>query len=150
MKNNRIFHGRKIGFTLTEILIVVVIMGLLGTLALPVLVKTIEKAKFGEAISNLNLIRTGEKIYFLQYSFYAGRDDSDPNPKTVAIKDKLNIEDPNTSPYFTYTIESPKGDLSDFTVMATRKSDAPSAYAGKEYTISKDGVIRKDGLPFSF
>ena len=75
--------GRRIGFTLTEILIVVVIVGVLATLALPVLVKTLEKAKIGEATSNLNLIRTGQKIYFLEHGFFSG---DIPN---------LNIENPN-------------------------------------------------------
>ena len=59
-KINVKFKGYKIGFTLTELLIVVIIIGIVGTLALPMLVKTIEKAKLGEAGSNLNLIRTGE------------------------------------------------------------------------------------------
>ncbi|MCX5687434.1 MAG: type II secretion system protein [Candidatus Omnitrophica bacterium] len=83
-KNNIIFRIHGAGFTLTELLIVVVIVGILATLALPMLVKTMEKAKLGEAASNLNLIRTGEKIYFLEYNQY------------WPVVSQLNIEDPNT------------------------------------------------------
>ena len=131
-----VFFGRKIGFTLTEILIVVVIVALLATLALPMLVKTIEKAKVGEAMSNLNLIRTGQKIYFLEHGYFSGTGTVD-DPI-----DKLNIENPNTgSAYFTYTIETAAGVTTDFTTRAQRKNDAPSPYDTHYYDMKKDGVF---------
>ena len=134
---NIVFLGRKVGVTLTEVLIVVVILGILATLALPMFVKTIEKAKVGEAMSNLNLIRTGQKIYFLEYSTYS------PN-----ITD-LNIEDPNdaASRYFGYTMES--ADSNDFVSRATRgaggSQSAPAPYDTYYYDISKDGRITSNG-----
>lgn len=123
----------KPGFTLTELLVVVIIIGIVGTLALPMLVKTIEKAKLGEAGSNLNLIRTGEKIYFLEYATFA------PN-----ISD-LNIEDPNTplNRYFDYTI--PSANATDFTARAQRRANAPNPYNTYYYEISKDGTITSNG-----
>lgn len=130
MKNiNIMFRQRKIGFTLTEVLIVVIIIGILATLALPMLVKTLEKAKLGEAVSNLNLIRTGEKIYFLEYSTF-----------TTSI-DSMNIEDPNdeTKRYFDYSITS--ADSADFTAQAERKE---GTYTGKKCYINKSGAITAD------
>ncbi|MBU1852488.1 MAG: prepilin-type N-terminal cleavage/methylation domain-containing protein [Candidatus Omnitrophica bacterium] len=136
MKENRFhitFFGRRRGFTLTEILIVVIIIAILATLALPMLVKTIEKAKVGEAISNLNLIRTGEKIYCLEWATFS------------SDIEELNIESPNdaTSRYFYYTIED--ADDSDFTARATRGGDgaqsAPSPYDTHYYEIDKDGTV---------
>lgn len=127
------FFGKKKAFTLTELLIAVIIIAILATLALPMLVKTLEKAKIGEAISNLNLIRTGQKIYFLEYGNFTTNMDS------------LNIEDPNdtTSRYFDYSI--PSADLSDFTGRAQRRSNAPSPYDTYYYDISKDGGITSNG-----
>ncbi len=128
-------------FTLTEILIVVVIVALLAVLALPMFVKTIEKAKVGEAISNLNLIRAGQKIYYLEYGYFAG---------TYLGEDpieKLKIEDPNdaSSRYFYYEITSIAGDTSDFTAQATRGGDGAqptvSPYDDDVYTIQKGGEI---------
>ena len=125
------FLGCKSGFTLTEILIVIVIIAVLATLALPMLVKTIEKAKIGEAASNLNLIRTGEKIYFLEYGIYWND-----------IND-LNIEDPNTpvSRYFNYAITAADG--TDFTAQATRRDGDYQ----DPIVIQKDGRITSTG-PF--
>ena len=133
IRNNIFFKRLRAGFTLTEILIVVIIVGILATLALPMLVKTLEKAKLGEAASNLNLIRTGEKIYFLEWSTFT----SDVG--------ELNIEDPNSAAnkYFDYTIES--ADASDFTARAQRQSSAPSPYKTYYYEIKKGGTITSNG-----
>jgi len=138
MKKKRfsiVFFGRKIGFTLTELLIVVVIIGVIAVLALPMLVKTIEKAKVGEAMSNLNLIRTGQKIYFLEYGGFSPDIDS------------LNIEDPNnpSSRYFSYSIDALADPTDDFTARAARGAGgaqpASSPYDDDEYTITKDGAV---------
>lgn len=135
---NIVFFGRKIGFTLTELLVVVVIVAILATLALPMLVKTIEKAKVGEALSNLNLIRTGQKIYFLEKACFSGGDNG---------IDFLNIEDPNdaTAAYFIYSITTTAGATGDFNAKAQRKSTAPSPYDGYCYEIGKDGTITSNG-----
>lgn len=133
-KINIVFFGKKRAFTLTELLIAVVIIAILATLALPMLVKTLEKAKIGEAISNLNLIRTGQKIYFLEYSRFAP-DISD-----------LNIEDPNdpTSRYFDYNVFS-SDYSSTFTGRAQRRNNAPNPYDTYYYDINESGTITSNG-----
>lgn len=60
----------KSGFTLLEILIVVVIIGILAGLAIPKFNKSIESAKGKEAYVNLQLILTAEKMYYLDYGSY--------------------------------------------------------------------------------
>ena len=114
-------------------MIVVIIVGILATLALPMLVKTLEKAKLGEAASNLNLIRTGEKIYFLEYSTFINDIDS------------LNIENPNnqTNRYFDYTM--PSANATDFTARAQRRNTAPAPYSTYYYEITKSGNITSNG-----
>ena len=133
-KKNKIF--KKVGFTLTELLITVIIIGILATLALPMLVKTLEKAKIGEAMSNLNLIRTGQKIYFLEYGTFS------PN------MNDLNIENPNdaTSRYFYYDLDSSVDQTTNFKARAIRAGDAgaisaPEPYKDDKYYIEKDGTI---------
>jgi len=133
------FRNYKIGFTLTELLIVVIIIGIVSTLALPMLVKTIEKAKLGEAASNLNLIRTGQKIYYLEFGTYA------PNISW------LNIEDPNseTGRYFEYSVTSPAAvppNASDFTAKAARRE---GKYKDKSCYIDKAGQISADAGYFT-
>lgn len=131
-----ISFSRKKGFTLTELLVVVIIIAILAVLALPMLVKTLEKAKVGEATSNLNLIRTGQKIYFLE------------NNKFTDSLGDLNIEDPNvqTDRYFSYEASSSGDTLTgDFTAKAIRggtgAKTASSTYDKDLYTIQKQGTI---------
>ena len=118
------------GFTLIEILIVIVILGVVASLSLPGLIKTFEKAKVEEATTNLDFIRMGQKRYFLSHGEFAEN-----------IGD-LNIENPNdaASRYFDYSIDQdpPEG---DFTARAQRKDTAPEPYNTHTYTIHKDGVI---------
>ena len=143
-KNSTRFKKLGTGFTLTELLIVVIIIGILATLALPMLVKTMEKAKLGEAASNLNLIRTGEKIYFLEYNQYW----SDVS--------QLNIENPNTfkadgvtvpnNRYFDYDITSVTASPYNFTARATRRN---GPYSGKSVYIDKYGTITSDSGYFT-
>lgn len=57
-------------FTLTELLVVLVIIGILVLLALPRLMPLISKAKSTEAELQLGHIHTLEKNYFYQHSKY--------------------------------------------------------------------------------
>lgn len=123
----------KKGFTLIELFIAVIVLGITIALAVPIITKNIERSKTGEVIGNLNLIRMAEKDYFLEYATY-----------TLNISD-LNIDDPNNiiNRFFNYTI--PSANASDFTARATR-TDGP--YAGDYYEISKNGAINSSNGRF--
>ena len=61
------FHG----FSLMEVMIVVVIIGILAALAYPNLEKYLKRARQTEAKTNLSAIYTAQKIYFTLHQFYA-------------------------------------------------------------------------------
>jgi type IV pilus assembly protein PilE len=58
-------------FTLTELLVVLVIVGILVLLALPNLMPLISKAKSTEAKVQLEFLHTQEKNYFYEHSKYS-------------------------------------------------------------------------------
>ena len=106
MKNNS-------GFTLLEIIIVIIIVGVLASLALPRLFSTIEFSRSTEAFSSITSIRSSmERCYLMNNETYQGCGDTD--------FDELDIDDPATSPnaHFTYGITV--GGTSLYTITATR------------------------------
>ena len=54
---------KKEGFTLTEILIVLVILGVIAGLALPAYFNTVEQGRSNESRVNLSIVLMGEKVY---------------------------------------------------------------------------------------
>ena len=58
------------GFSLMEVMIVVVIIGILAALAYPNLEKYLKRARQTEAKTNLSAIYTAQKIYFTLHQSY--------------------------------------------------------------------------------
>ena len=62
----------KKAFTLVELLIVIIIIGILATMAIPQYQKMVERAKWAEPIQILNSIGTACIIYYTEHGFYPG------------------------------------------------------------------------------
>ena len=75
------------GFTLIELMIVVTIIGLLATVALPTLTRYVRKARTIEAISGLEKMKIGAKTYY-QSDHYASDNTLQPKsfPATQALR----------------------------------------------------------------
>ena len=58
------------GFSLIEMLVVVLIIGILASIAVPQYQKAVDKARFMEALRIANSIKTAEEAFFLAYRTY--------------------------------------------------------------------------------
>ena len=67
---------RKNGFTLIELMIVVIIIGVLANLALPQYKQAIEKARATEAVLMFSHMRTAEFLYYYQWGVFANTSDA--------------------------------------------------------------------------
>ena len=64
VRNNR-------GFTMTELMIVVTIIGILATIAFPMFQTVPERSKSTEAVTALGLIRSAMRIYYVEHGTFA-------------------------------------------------------------------------------
>ena len=114
------FHG----FSLMEVMIVVVIIGILAALAYPNLEKYLKRARQTEAKTNLSAIYTAQKIYFTLHQSYA----DDIN--------KLDLSLVQGDPY-TFTMEA---STSTFKAQAEGNIDDDDAL--DTWTIDQDKNLR--------
>lgn len=109
--------NRQSGFTLIELMIVVVIIGILASLALPYFMGASARSKQAEAKTLLKQIHVQQMAYFQEYEVFwiTGAAMNDATPAAFA---RLFID--QTSPVrYTYTITSASAGQSDFLVTAT-------------------------------
>ena len=97
----------KKAFTLLELIIVIIIIGVLTSLALPRLFSMVESSRKAEALTTIASIRSSMERYYLMNN---GTYYYPPNGQTLisGVQNALDIEDPASSPgaHFTYDVWS--------------------------------------------
>ncbi len=119
--------ARSKGFTLLELLIVVIIIGALASVALPQFGKMVKKARASEAIANIGAILTAEQVLYQEGDFTT----------TLA-----NVPvDVNSGTNFTYTITTPGAAGATRNCVVAAVGVAGGNYAG----ISATGTLNNNG-----
>ena len=121
--------SRKKGFTLTEILIPVLVLAALAAIAMPGFTKAKKKASANQAVAYLRTIRTSEKMYYAKFKEYWGYATS------ANIKTGLGAET-NANDY-TFVVTAPTA--ATFTATATKTG------ATGTITLNQDGTFAATG-----
>ncbi|HOW87849.1 MAG TPA: type II secretion system protein [Candidatus Omnitrophota bacterium] len=140
---------RSAGFTLTEVMIVVIIIGVLATLAIPRFFGQTEKAKAAEAINMLSVIRRAQLQYYDAHDrvYVSIPDNCSPSGADVATSktdflEKLGIEIPAcANAHWTYSTANVanSGGTNSLIVTATRKPIGGEKVSGA-LTIDDNGT----------
>ena len=125
-------HNRK-GFTLIELMIVVVIIGILAALAIPRFMQTSGKAKKSEAKTVLKQLYQLERAYFQEHDAYVA------GLNTAAlVATSLSFDDPGADARYDYSVTVLGA---TFTATATEIADADGdGTANETLTMDQDGV----------
>src|ERR1700759_1920777 len=114
-------RGRK-GFTLVELAVVIIIIGILASFAVPRFLDSVERSKAGEAFNYLSAVRSAQERYQVRQGTYA--DD--------ITKLDIQMQDPK---YF--TVGTPAaggtGNLEDSWTLTMTRSGASGGYGA--YTV---------------
>ncbi len=120
----------KQGFTLLEVVIVIIIVGVLAGLALPLFFKTVEYARGTEALASLSAVRQAMERCYVQKNTYVDCSDFT----------NLYLEDPGTASnaHFSYSFVGVTG--TTYTIRATRNT-LDGGTAGDQINLTLDGTI---------
>lgn len=117
---------REHSFTLIEVLVVIVIIGILVALALSSFGGTRERALDKEAKANLRLIQAAEKIYRLEMAYYFPPGTSTSDVSAINANLKLRLPAPPKTISWNYNV-----DASSEEIKATRNKSG-----GRDFTIN--------------
>ena len=113
----------KRAFTLLELMIVVIIVGILASLALPRFIDAAKRARESEAMSVLGAIRSSQMRYYLENEAYTGN-----------IGDLDLSLTSNPTQYYTYTAVDGAGDV-------VGQATAVAGSGVDNFEIEEDGTI---------
>lgn len=130
------------GFTLVELMVVVLIVGVLAAVAIPLLTGRISQARWSEACAGAGTIRTAVRTYFAENPTAAQALSGKMN--VAATQNALGITTTDlTGTYFVpgdYNIDS----VSATGMAAITVTGSNAAVSGTSYTMSAAGVWSKN------
>ena len=128
------------GFSLIELLLVVVIIGIIAALAVPALQKGVWAAQNGSTVATLRTLHSTQTVFYSQHSRWGRIDEINS-----IIGSPLGLIPPNQAARHQYVYEMVPADPTDaelkdgYTLIATR--DVASDGVIYQYKVTEDGYI---------
>ncbi len=126
------------GFTLIELTLVLVVIGVLVTLALPNYARSVERSRCAFALSTLKTMRSAASVYFRENQTFTGM--------TLAGLENLagaNFYSDNSHPHWQFTITA--ANPNDFTLQALRLK---GPHAGTFIELTSDEQWTNSSYPY--
>ena len=124
MKNDQVR-----GFTLAELMVVVVILGVLATLALFSFRKHVAAARTAEATQFLGAVRAAQESYFQSFGQYCGTPQPALQPAAMPFETRESWDPPADSPWRALGVQSSGKVWFQYFLMAGTAAQGPPATA---------------------
>ena len=148
------YSRRQQGFTLVEVMIVVAIIGLLATIAIPSFLRMRLRVKVAEAKANLGAIRVCEHSFYAEYNTFVGNQPNIPDrtldpqgrlPWVVGTRFSILGYAPDGDVFFSYGLAGPDYPAASFTAQATADLDADGDWAVWSITVGNKDLYHQGG-----
>jgi len=83
-------NKKEAGFTLVELMVVIIIVGILAAAAVPIYSAFVKKARVSEAKASIGTIRAAEEVYWAENAKYLTL--TDAASTAAALKDTLGVD----------------------------------------------------------
>ena len=128
------WHRQSRGFSLIELLIVMAVIGIIASLAIPNLVESKKAANEKTAITYMRSWTAAQEIYHTRYGVYADADNQ------LFDEGLINIR--GAADGFGYNFSIDNGSNSLYTWWGTSRPDVPGETGDRWFFIDHTGVIR--------
>ncbi len=125
MRNENMPSNNRQGFTLVELLIVVVILAILAAAIIPTFTDSTADAKASTALTNLNVLRGQIQLYKMQHGGLA------PSATLVELTKQTNGSGTDGTDYGPYLLKVPANPFTNSDTVRAATANPPTAASGE-------------------
>ena len=125
-------------FTLVEVMVVLVVIGVLAAFCVPSFQKAMEQSRADIAVANLRAVWAAQRLFWLEHQYYAGKGEDDPT-EGLDILEEMGLLKLDSDDRYSYYFDQDSPPTNN-TFLAVAERDGSDYWSG-QLTINEKGKI---------